>query len=193
MEAKTKTLKIWPQLGDSSSILPKNIPEYEINYPKIGFRADSVIELTFPGFSKNKIFLQSVEKGTLTFGNLVQSIFDLLEYNKPLVKKMKKHYVLPIVIHQEDEFFIAECPLFDVASHGYNLNESIESIKDALKLYLSSNKVQENLPDKISYSEDCMLKEAENLFREYSSPEDKTPKYTYREIGINVLLDKRNS
>ena len=114
-------------------------------------------------------------------------------YHLPsLNNKMIKHYTLPIVIHQENEFFIAECPLFNVASHGLNLYEAIESVKGALKLYLSSNKIQEKLPDEITYSKEDVLKKAEDLFKEYNLPEEKLPQYIYTEIELDVLLTMNN-
>ena len=45
---------------------------------------------------------------------------------------MKKHY--PIIIEQDkDGVFIVECPLFKgCRSYGYNIDEAIENIKEAI-------------------------------------------------------------
>ena len=45
---------------------------------------------------------------------------------------MKKHF--PIIIEQDkDGVFIVQCPLFKgCRSYGYNINEAIENIKEAI-------------------------------------------------------------
>ncbi|NLD35628.1 MAG: type II toxin-antitoxin system HicB family antitoxin [Desulfatiglans sp.] len=45
---------------------------------------------------------------------------------------MKRHY--PIIIEQDkDGVFIVECPLFKgCRSYGYNIDEAIENIKEAI-------------------------------------------------------------
>ncbi len=112
-------------------------------------------------------------------------------YHLPSFKsKIVKNYTLPIVIHREDDWFVAECPLFYVASQGRTMEEVLINIKSALRLYLSSEKVQKNLPEKLTYSEEDMIQKAIDLFIEYNLSDDELPEYFYKEIKIDVLINK---
>ena len=43
---------------------------------------------------------------------------------------------LTAVIHQEDKWYVAECPETGTASQGTTLEEAIENLKEATELYL---------------------------------------------------------
>ena len=43
---------------------------------------------------------------------------------------------LTAVIHQEDKWYVAECPETGTASQGTTLEEVIENLKEATELYL---------------------------------------------------------
>ena len=46
------------------------------------------------------------------------------------------HRTLTAVIHQEDKWYVAECPEIGTASQGVTLEEAIENLKEATELYL---------------------------------------------------------
>ena len=52
---------------------------------------------------------------------------------------MKKHY--PIIIEQDkDGVFIVQCPLFrGCRSYGYNIDEAIENIKEAIEVCIEDD------------------------------------------------------
>jgi predicted RNase H-like HicB family nuclease len=89
----------------------------------------------------------------------------------------KKHYQLPILIHKEYDHFIAECPLFYVAGDGFTVDAAIMDVKNALEVFLSDEDVQKDLPDKIVYTKENMIKKAIELFREYADPGEEPPEY----------------
>ena len=43
---------------------------------------------------------------------------------------------LTAVIHQEDKWYVAECPEAGTASQGSTIDEAIENLKEATELYL---------------------------------------------------------
>jgi len=44
-------------------------------------------------------------------------------------------FTATVVIHQEDERFIAKCLENSVASHGKTLDEAMDNLREALELY----------------------------------------------------------
>ena len=46
------------------------------------------------------------------------------------------HRTLTAVIHQEDKWYVAECPETGTASQGTTLEEAVENLKEATELYL---------------------------------------------------------
>lgn len=102
-------------------------------------------------------------------------------YNSPL-----KICHLPIVLYEEDGEYIAECPLFHVSSHGHTTHEALDRVKEALTLYLEDSEVQKALPSEVKYTKEEMLQKAEQLFREYSEPDEQPPHYEYLEIDICI-------
>lgn len=94
---------------------------------------------------------------------------------------------LPIVLYKEDDVYIAECPLFSVASHGKTKDEALERVKEALSTYLEDDVVQKELTaDELQFTKEEMLKKSEQIFNKYSAPDEQTPKYEYLEIDICV-------
>ena len=47
-----------------------------------------------------------------------------------------KHRTFTAVIHQEDKWYVAECPETGTASQGATFEEAIENLKEATELYL---------------------------------------------------------
>ena len=43
---------------------------------------------------------------------------------------------LTAVLHKEDDMYVAECPEVGTVSQGYSLEEALENLKEATKLYL---------------------------------------------------------
>jgi predicted RNase H-like HicB family nuclease len=43
---------------------------------------------------------------------------------------------LTAIIHQEDEWYVAECPEVGTVSQGKNIDEAIANLKEATELYL---------------------------------------------------------
>jgi predicted RNase H-like HicB family nuclease len=110
-------------------------------------------------------------------------------YNQGVTKmrlmKLVKNYTLPVLIHREEDEYVAECPVFHVASQGYSSDDALENIKDALQLYLEDEDVQKQLPSKITLMDplDLSLK-ARELLLEYG--EEDLPSYTYTQVNICV-------
>jgi predicted RNase H-like HicB family nuclease len=45
-------------------------------------------------------------------------------------------------VHQEGEWFVAECPEIGTASQGRNFDESIANLKEATELYIEETDLQ---------------------------------------------------
>ncbi len=45
-------------------------------------------------------------------------------------------HTLTAVLHQEEDWFIAQCLELDVASQGYTIGEALANLADAVELYL---------------------------------------------------------
>jgi len=41
-----------------------------------------------------------------------------------------------IIIHKEDDLYVAECPEVGTVSQGYTIEEAIANLKEATELYL---------------------------------------------------------
>lgn len=67
------------------------------------------------------------------------------------------NFPFPIFITQEDGWFVAECPVLDIASQGKTEKEAKEMIKDLIKQYLkdpdtSKEKIKKVIaPSSITY------------------------------------------
>lgn len=100
-------------------------------------------------------------------------------------KMLKRRYELPILIHKEDDQFIAECPLFYVAGNGFTIDAAIEDVKNALETYLNDEDVIKDLPEEISYTKEEMIQKSLELFRDYADPGEEPPEYIqYLEICV---------
>jgi predicted RNase H-like HicB family nuclease len=49
---------------------------------------------------------------------------------------------LSVVIRKENDFYVALCPEFDIASQGKNIEEALENLKEALELYLEDPDIE---------------------------------------------------
>jgi predicted RNase H-like HicB family nuclease len=49
---------------------------------------------------------------------------------------------LSAVVRREGGLYVALCPEFDVASQGKSVEEALENLKEALKLYLENEDVE---------------------------------------------------
>lgn len=49
----------------------------------------------------------------------------------------EKKLVLPIIIGREGKWFVASCPVLDIATQGLTEQEARENIRDLTKVYLS--------------------------------------------------------
>jgi len=44
--------------------------------------------------------------------------------------------ILPVVIHKEDDLYVAQCPEVGTVSQGYTIEEALANLKEATELYL---------------------------------------------------------
>jgi predicted RNase H-like HicB family nuclease len=49
---------------------------------------------------------------------------------------------LSAIIRKENNFYVALCPEYDIASQGKNVEEAIKNLKEALELYLEDPDVE---------------------------------------------------
>jgi predicted RNase H-like HicB family nuclease len=49
---------------------------------------------------------------------------------------------LSAVIRKENNFYVASCPEFDLASQGKNIEEALENLKETLELYLEDQDIE---------------------------------------------------
>jgi predicted RNase H-like HicB family nuclease len=49
---------------------------------------------------------------------------------------------LSAIICKENNFYVALCPEYDIASQGKNVEEAIRNLKEALELYLEDTDVE---------------------------------------------------
>lgn len=55
---------------------------------------------------------------------------------------METSTTLTVVIHQEEDMFVAECPEIGTVSQGYSIDESVANLKEATELYLEEFPVE---------------------------------------------------
>jgi len=98
-------------------------------------------------------------------------------------------YKLPVLIHQEDDMFVAECPLFFVAGQGYTREEALYDVKLALKTFMKDDDFEKvyhhEIPD---YTPQEMIQKAKELYLEYG--EEELPAFDY--IEVNICIDNKN-
>ncbi len=99
-------------------------------------------------------------------------------------KSQVKHCELKVVVYKEDDEYIAECPLFYVSSHGSTEKMALTRVEEALKLYLSDEKVQKEMPETLDCSDEAILKKSEDLFYEYNDPDEELPEFVVKKIYI---------
>ena len=56
---------------------------------------------------------------------------------------------LPVLITKEDKWFVASCPILDIATQGKTEKEVKENMADLINEYLSDPRIQPNPPWKI--------------------------------------------
>jgi predicted RNase H-like HicB family nuclease len=49
---------------------------------------------------------------------------------------------LSAVIRKENDFYVASCPEYDIASQGKNIEEALKNLKEALELYLEDQDIE---------------------------------------------------
>ena len=60
---------------------------------------------------------------------------------------------LTVVLHQEEDMFVAECPEVGTVSQGRSVEEAIENLKEATELYLEEFPVAEKAKPIVSFFE----------------------------------------
>ena len=65
------------------------------------------------------------------------------------ISKKRGKYTLPLVIeHDEDDFFVIECPVFQGCyTQGKTLDEALKNIEEVIDLLLEEKENQETLKD----------------------------------------------
>lgn len=88
------------------------------------------------------------------FNNCLYLNYKLCYY---LTKRSQKiNFPFPIFITKEDKWFIAECPILDIATQGRTEKEVKEMIEDLIKQYLedpdtSKERLKEMMPTSLSF------------------------------------------
>lgn len=80
-------------------------------------------------------------KSYVTFRKLSENILKgkVSSFNSLVTKRIMKRliqYPFPIFITKEGGWFVAECPVFNIATQGKTENEVKENIKDLIREYL---------------------------------------------------------
>jgi predicted RNase H-like HicB family nuclease len=75
---------------------------------------------------------------------------------------MKTHHFTAIV-YKEDDVYIAECPEVGTVDQGETIEQAIDGLKEATRLYLEEFPLQEASPRFISSIEISYAQAAENL------------------------------
>ncbi|MGP8189501.1 MAG: type II toxin-antitoxin system HicB family antitoxin [Methanobacterium sp.] len=57
--------------------------------------------------------------------------------------------MLPIFINEEDDCYVATCPVFNIASQGKTIDKALEMVKKAVKLVLEDEDFQKQNADDI--------------------------------------------
>jgi len=94
-------------------------------------------------------------------------------------------YRVPILIHQEEDTFIAECPLFYVAGQGNTGEEAIDDLAIALKTFMEDKDFEKVYHHKIpEYTPEEVVQKARDLYLEYGESEEELPIFQYTELDI---------
>jgi Uncharacterised protein family (UPF0150). len=102
---------------------------------------------------------------------------------------MTRKYRLPVLVHQEDNIFVAECPLFFVAGQGHNPDEAVNDVKIALRTFIEDKDFEKVYHNKIpDYTPEEVLQKAKELYLEYG--EEELPDFDYTEVDI--CIDNKN-
>jgi len=59
---------------------------------------------------------------------------------------MKSHK-FTAVITREGKFYVSECPELGIASQGFSLDEALENLKEAIRLYFKDEDTSDLLSD----------------------------------------------
>ena len=70
-----------------------------------------------------------------------------------IVVSYMENRTLTVVIHQEEDMFIAECPEVGTVSQGYSIDEAVANLKEATELYLEEFPVQINRKPIVTFFE----------------------------------------
>lgn len=55
---------------------------------------------------------------------------------------MEEKHRFSAVIQKEEKWYVSQCPELDIASQGETIEEAIESLKEAIELYLEDKDAQ---------------------------------------------------
>jgi len=55
---------------------------------------------------------------------------------------MEETYRFSAIVHKEGKWYVSCCPELDIASQGETIEEAIESLKEAIELYLEDEDAQ---------------------------------------------------
>ena len=94
-------------------------------------------------------------------------------------------YRVPILTHQEDDSFVAECPLFYVAGQGDSNKEAIDDLAIALKTFMEDEDFEKVYHHQIpKYTPEEVVQRARELYLEYGQSEEELPIFQYSELDI---------
>ena len=55
---------------------------------------------------------------------------------------------LPIITYQDEDMYVSEIPVFNIASQGKSVEESITNLKEAVELYFEGEDVKKIIAEK---------------------------------------------
>lgn len=58
---------------------------------------------------------------------------------------------LPVITFPEEDMFVSEVPIFNIASQGKTVEESIKNLKEAVELYFEDEDVKKLIKDKFPF------------------------------------------
>lgn len=58
---------------------------------------------------------------------------------------------LPVSVHEEDDNYVAVCPVFSVTGKGKTLTEALNNVKKNLEIFLDDETVQSKFYDEIHH------------------------------------------
>jgi predicted RNase H-like HicB family nuclease len=56
---------------------------------------------------------------------------------------------LPVSVHEEDDGYVAVCPVFSVIGKGKTLTDALNNVKESLQLFLDDETIQLKFHDEI--------------------------------------------